>query len=859
MFKKIKTNHLLKSFIFETVRFFLKYILLIPCILLSQANKKEVIAIRIDSKVDIDGELKEDFWDNIPTAENFQMIEPINGKIERQHQKTKVKFAYDDNALYVAGILNDRNAGYDDPNILGIMQELGSRDEQGKSADMFGIFLNPFNDGINEFAFLVTAAGVQIDKRIILTTNGTIEDANWDAVWESAVQIHKDGWYVEMKIPYSALRFPNLTQQEWGLNIYRELRRLREGYSWNYIDNAKSQIGNQNGLLKGISNITPPIRLSLTPYISCILLKEPETNTIHSNTFNYSGGIDLKYGFSLPLSKVDFIKSEDINCTLDMILLPEFQQVEFDPQVLNISPFETRFDEKRSFFTEGIDLFQKGNLFYSRRIGAAPINNAELDVNEILTKNPENTKLFNGTKISGRNQEGWGVGVFNAITRNTYAEILDTITNTMRQELLEPITNYNMIVLDKSFNQNSFISFVNTNVNRKSSFKNANVSGLFGSITNKKNTHKYDASIVGSFIKQDLEKKSGFSSMLNIQKINGTIKYNVRSYIESDDYDINDMGFLYQNNEINNEVNISYNIYSQDNPIAQSLRIKKGNISTGIEHKSLYKPFKYNEFIIKASTFILNQNHLYLALRARYFFEEQDWFESRIDNQPFIKPPAIKSTFITSSNFNRPISLNTTYSVKYSFSKGYQIWDNYTNASMYYRFNPRFRINNHAFLEYVVAIENAKNEFGWITENETESPIFSRRDRNTITNKLSFNYTFNPQAYIKLIARHYWSTIENFDFYQLNQNGYMQSLEYNNSENINFNTWNLDLNFSWEYRPGSLLSVVWQNQLTNQKEEVNDFFLNNLNDFFENSTTNIFSIKFTCYLDYLDLKSKNNK
>ena len=413
-----------------------------------------------------------------------------------------------------------------------------------------------------------------------------------------------------------------------------------------------------------------------------------------------------------------------------------------------------------------------------------------------------------------------------------------------------------MIVIDKSFNQNSFLTFVNTNVNRKKNFRNANVSALLGSITNKKKTHTYDASIKGSFINHNSNHENGFSTFLKVQKINGNLKYNMSNYIESDKYDINDMGFLYQNNEFNSSTNISYGIFSSDHPIAQKLGIKKGDISFGLEQKMLYKPFIYNEFILKASSYILNNNHFFSSLRLRYFFEEHDYFEARKEGQVFIKPPAIKATFITSSNFNNPISLNTSWSIQFRLNDDYQVWNEYNNHKLYYRLNPRFRINNHMFFEYILAIENEKNQFGWISNNDIEEPIFSRRNRRTITNKLTINYTFNPKTYIKLITRHYWSTIDNLSFYELNNDGGLQGINNNDNKNINFNTWNMDLNFSWEYRPGSLLSIVWQNQLTQETDIFNDLFFENINDFFKEATTNIFSIKFTYYLDYLDINKK---
>jgi hypothetical protein len=158
------------------------------------------------------------------------------------------------------------------------------------------------------------------------------------------------------------------------------------------------------------------------------------------------------------------------------------------------------------------------------------------------------------------------------------------------------------------------------------------------------------------------------------------------------------------------------------------------------------------------------------------------------------------------------------------------------------------------FLQYVFVFDYEKNQFGWIAENENEEAVFSRRDQRTYTNKLTFNYTFSPLSYLKLIVRHYWSTIENYDFYDIEENGILVESIYGQGRNINFNTWNLDLNYSWEYKPGSFFSVVLQNQLTKEIDNVGINFLDNINDFFQSPLTNILSFRITYYLDYIDLK-----
>ena len=167
---------------------------------------------------------------------------------------------------------------------------------------------------------------------------------------------------------------------------------------------------------------------------------------------------------------------------------------------------------------------------------------------------------------------------FNALTKNTYANIQDTITTEIREELIEPMTQYSMIVIDKSFKKNSFLTFINTNVHRRTGFRKSNVIGLLGSITNNKKTHAYDISFKNSFIRDNDILESGFSSSFGAYNINGNIRYGFQNYIESDKYDINDMGFLYQNNEVNTSAYIAYNIFSSENLEYISMRAILENI-----------------------------------------------------------------------------------------------------------------------------------------------------------------------------------------------------------------------------------------------------------------------------------------
>ena len=155
---------------------------------------------------------------------------------------------------------------------------------------------------------------------------------------------------------------------------------------------------------------------------------------------------------------------------------------------MNLGPFEQQFNENRSFFTEGTDLFAKGDLLYSRRIGGRPGRRANISEEEVFLENPATINLVNALKISGRTKSGLGVGILNAVTEKTYATILNTTTQEVRREELEPLTNYNVLVLDQRFRKNSSVSLTNTNVTRNGSFRDANVSAIAWDLNTKKNT-----------------------------------------------------------------------------------------------------------------------------------------------------------------------------------------------------------------------------------------------------------------------------------------------------------------------------------------------------------------------------------
>ena len=410
-------------------------------------SKKSLNISRADNPPKIDGDLNDSVWENAEIATDFVQFRPEIGIPDPENIRTEVKMAYDDEAIYLSAYL------YDDPNL--ILRQFTDRDNFGQS-DFFAVVLNPNNDAQNDTSFFVTSSGTQGDALFNPTLG---EDFSWNAVWESAVKITDKGWIVELKIPYRALRFTNQEEPIWGIQFHRHFRRTRAQSTWNPLDPTQGNIGLYHGELRGLNNIKPPVRLNLYPFATGIL-----------NDFDGETKTDLVYGMDLKYGITD-------NFTLDATLIPDFSQAGFDNIVLNLGPFEQTFSEQRQFFTEGVELFSKGNLFFSRRIGNTPSGRLDINENERINS-PNTVKVLNALKVSGRSKKGLGVGIFNAITEKTEAKITDEISGETRSETIEPFTNYNVLVVDQQFNGNSSISLINTNVLREGRFRDGNATAL---------------------------------------------------------------------------------------------------------------------------------------------------------------------------------------------------------------------------------------------------------------------------------------------------------------------------------------------------------------------------------------------
>lgn len=776
--------------------------------------KKQLQATFATSSISIDGDLNEDIWKNAQIAKDFIGFEPKNGNQAPHELRSEVKVVYDNDAIYIGAILYDNEPAK-------ILKEITERDNFGTS-DLFGVFINGYNDGQQDFQFFVSAANGQADCNF---TSQDGEDYSWNAIWSSKVRITDYGWVVEMKIPYAALRFPSTEIQTWGINFFREIRRYRQKYTWNFIDNKIGAFSQQSGVLNGIQKISPPTRLFLIPYASSYLNSNKDETTV-----TFKGGLDIKYGINDAF-------------TLDAILVPDFGQTKFDNVVLNLGPFEQQFNENRPFFTEGTDMFNKGGLLYSRRIGAFPEFYPELATNEVIDEYPSAVNLLNAIKISGRNNEGLGIGVLNAITKKTTVNIRNTDDNTSRNAVVSPLTNYNVTVFDQRFNQNSSVTFINTNVTRDGNFRDANVTGLLFDLNTKANTYNLAGKITMSSV-YDIKNKNGINSSIYLAETSGKIRYSIGADYISKDYDNNDLGINFQNNFYDVFGNVSYRIL-KPTKVFNSFRI---NLNSYFEFNNDSNFIQENNINININTTTKKNHYFGIGFNIKPL-ESYDYYEARIDNR-YLIIPEFQSVWA---------SVSTNYNNKFAFdlNLNYGIINEPGRTNLGINISPRYRFNDKFSLIYGINPFIQKNNIGWVDYlSNSNEIIMARRDRNTIDNSLTGKYSINSQMNFNLSVRHYWSYAENNAFFNLQDNGRLiENTTYDKNKNSNFNTWNLDLSYSWWFAPGSQATVLYRNNALDFNRTIEKNYGSNFNNLFGDNLNHIFSISIRYFIDYNQAKS----
>ncbi|HSL87129.1 MAG TPA: DUF5916 domain-containing protein, partial [Bacteroidales bacterium] len=416
------------------------------------SEKRSYKAVRTEQMPVIDGILDDQCWDTGAWDGAFTQFQPSEGKAPGQ--PTEFKILYDDSYIYVAFKAFDSAPD-------SIVDRMTRRDNL--DGDNVGVIFDSYYDLRTGFAFFVSSAGVKSD--FIFANDGQSQDPTWDPVWHAATARFSEGWSAEMRIPLNQLRFKSNSGDLWGLEVARVIHRYNELSFWQAIPRNAPGMVHMFGTLEGLENIKTRKQIDLTPY----------TVGSYENYGKEEGdpfrtGSDLRGRFGLD-GKIGVTS----NLTLDFTVLPDFGQVEADPSEVNLTAYETFFQEKRPFFIEGrnITSFRVGigdgdlgndNLFYSRRIGRMPQLYPATGAGE-YSYIPRTTRILGAAKITGKTQNGLSIGVLNAVTADERAEI--DLEGERRFETVEPLTNYFVSRVQKDINKgNTIVGAVFTNVLR---------------------------------------------------------------------------------------------------------------------------------------------------------------------------------------------------------------------------------------------------------------------------------------------------------------------------------------------------------------------------------------------------------
>ena len=746
----------------------------------------------VDEDIVIDG-LKNDLaWQKAIPSGDFTQYRPNPGKLPSQ--KTEVQFAFDNQYFYLFARMYDSAPD-------SILKQISGRDRMDNT-DEFGFWISTYNDGNNAFGFSTNPEGVQLDRII----SQGFSDRSWNAAWRVVTSIDAEGWTAEFKIPLGQIRFSQLEkdkEQIWGINFSRVIRRLRETSYWHPVDPARDGFKiNDSGELKGLRGIEPPPRFTLYPYVSAY------ANT-QNGEFEYdlNGGMDLKAGIGEAF-------------TLDMTLIPDFGQVIADNLILNLSPYEVQLVDNRPFFTEATEIFNKTNLFYSRRVG-------------------EEGTLINATKLSGRTSGGLGVGAFQAIS------IEDEI-----------VTSYSIAALDQNLPNNSFVHGISTLVMREGSGDDALVQALKFGVRDKSNTYQISgtAGYNQIYTQNDEVEDFGYTWEMGLSKITGKFTFELFHSMESEHYNPNDMGYLQAPNEVTDAISISYRNIE---PLERFLRLGG---SCGIINTQLHTPRESNFTLFTADVFGLSSNFQFAKVSLEsQFIKGKDFFEPRIDGMYWNTPRWIGPTFTISTDYRKRFAIDVDY------TRGFVEDPSSDWKVKFGEISPRFRVNDRLNFIYSFSWDNKYDEQGFTkldsVPTEEVKSIFARRDFLTYNHLLRGTYALSNQASIDLRVRHNWSKVDIKEYFVLQQNGELLATDFwaidedgTSVDDRNYNAWSVDLGLRWFFSPGSELSVVWKNLLYSDGQALPAHYFDNWETMLEEQFSNSLSFKALFFVDYSTLK-----
>ena len=825
-------------------------------------------AIRADEEIIIDGYLRESVWQGQGYSALIQK-EPVEGAVPTE--STSIFVAYNEDGIYVAA-----RCFYSDMGLC--TGGVGRRDELVQS-DRFWFWIDPNRSGQSAFGFAVNPDGSIIDGKCFQDISW---DDSWDGVWQSAAKRHEDHWAAEMFIPFSQLRFPKKNEYVMGINFDRYILVNAEDDYFSMVPDTETGFVSKFGVLTGIAGIEPPARFQILPYLmgKASYPAEGEDSPFYEdNRYNGSAGVDLKYGLTGDL-------------TLDVTVNPDFGQAEVDPAEINLTAFETYYDEKRTFFIEGSDIFRFGDnpaggvwgcywqepyIFYSRRIGREPRGNV---IHSGFVDRPEQTTIIGAAKMSGEVGD-WSLGHISAITDREYARV--DSSGVVFEEEIEPRTYYGILRSIKEFNEgNQGLGVFTTGVARdlrtdelsRINNKNALVLGLDGwtffseerdwafmgkteySLVNgseerildlqQEPAHYFQSPDV-EYVSLDSMRTSlsGYMGRFAVKKTKGNWGFHSALGIISPGFETNDLGFTWVTNLINMHVVAGYNWFEPTSWYRNANIWLMTSRNYDFDGRRLFEQYY-------ATAYASLPNYWSVNSWVQYTPDGLDLHETR--GGPALAYHGYTATYLALGTDERK-KVKLTGSVGYDFVNDGGYGRSY-GLELSYKPSPSVKLTFSADhldqVDHQQWVANVPDQSAVSTYNT--SYVFSDLEQKVTSGTIRLDWGLTPQLSLQMYVQPYIAVGSYSGYKRLLEGGTydFEPYDYQGPDpDFNFKSFKANVVLRWEYRPGSLIYLVWTHGRMNYDNPGVYDLGSDIRSLIEEDADNIFLIKlsylFTIY------------
>ncbi len=743
--------------------------------------QRTAVAVRTETPPRLDGVVDDAIWTRAPLNEGFTQREPNDG--EPATLRTTFQVAYDDDALYVAAVC------YDDPD--SVTAALARRDER-RERDFLEIDLDPHHDHQTGAFFTVGPSGWVGDGIIY---NDDDYDNGWDSVAEAATAMRPDGWSVELKVPYHALRFGESTT--WGINVFRRISRRAEKVAWSFVPQGVTGYASRFGHLEGIEGIKPRRSLEILPFTVGRSIR-PVGDGGGENDLSSSAGVDLRYGLSSNIS---------LNATVN----PDFGQVEGDPAVLNLTVFETRHRERRPFFLEGIQIFQsprpsitgvtgQARLFHSRRIGRPP-SRFPLPAGSRELERPDHTTILGALKLSGKTGGRTAFGLLNAVTGRE--EVLVEQADSVRRHVeVEPVTNYLVGRVQQDLLTNSTAGAEVTAVNGRG-FDPAYVGAGDLHLKWRQNAYRIYTRLAVSRTGQEEERGTGWEGLMNFKKSGGAFGGEAHVDARSPDFQVNDLGWM----KPRNRIQAGLGLYHQKLHPYWFARRSWFDLDFWVRWN--YARVRLFRGIASSTS---HQLHNYWGFWARVIRNFEGFDEVVTRGGPIMVAPSdTRINLSVWSDDRKPVTARFGWSFFESRSG-----DN-LQSGVWVRFE--FRPMSQLRVTIGPSYNYQRNFAQWLQnkdddgDGEADRFIFGELDSRVLDISVRGDWTFTPTLSLQLYAQPFVTTGDYGAIKELARPRSYEFLPYagfDGNPDFHFRSLHSNLVLRWEFRPGSTLYLVWQ-------------------------------------------------